>query len=78
MSFFFNLLSRSEVKKLIVRLNEEKKVLKKLGLTVDGKHYKVEFKGEWCYMKWQALNCQQCQLVAFILQVFSFVLHVRS
>lgn len=46
MSFFFNLLLRSEVKKLIVRLNEEKKVVKKLGLTVDGKYYKVEFKGE--------------------------------
>lgn len=46
MSFFFNLLLRSEVKKLIVQLNEEKKVLKKLGLTVDGKHYTVEFKGE--------------------------------
>lgn len=45
MSFFFNLLLRSEVKKLVVQLNEEK-VLKKLGLTVDGKHYKVEFKGE--------------------------------
>ena len=25
--------------------NEEKKVLKAAGLTVDGKHYKVEFKG---------------------------------
>ena len=36
---------RSEVKKLITRLNEEKKVLKAEGLTVDGKHYKVEFKG---------------------------------
>jgi len=33
------------VKKLIIHLNEEK-VLKKLGLTVDGEHYKVEFKGE--------------------------------
>lgn len=40
MSFFVNLLLRSEVKKLVVRLNEEKKVLKKLGLTVDGKHHK--------------------------------------
>lgn len=46
MSFCSDLLLRSEVKKLIVRLNEEKKVLKKLGLSVDGKHYKVEFKGE--------------------------------
>ena len=46
MSFFFNFLLRSEVKKLIVLLNDEKKDLKKLGLTVDGKHYKVQFKGE--------------------------------
>ena len=33
------------MKKLITRLNEEKKVLKAEGLTVDGKHYEVEFKG---------------------------------
>lgn len=52
MSFFFNFLLRSEVKKLIVWFNEEKKVFKKLGFMVDGKYYKVEFKGEWCYMKW--------------------------
>ena len=32
------------MKKPLVRLNEEKKVLKKLGLTVDGKHYKVDLK----------------------------------
>ena len=38
-------MKRSEVKKLLMRINEEKKVLKKLGVTVDGNHYKVEFKG---------------------------------
>jgi len=37
------------VKKLIVRLNEEKKAIKTKGLIVDGKHYRVEFKG----------NCKQ-------------------
>ena len=45
MDFFF----RSEVTKLIVRLNEEKKAIKTEGLIVDGKHYRVEFKG----------NCKQ-------------------
>lgn len=36
---------RSELKKLIVRLNEEKKILKEEGITVDGILYKVSFKG---------------------------------
>ena len=31
--------------KLTTRFNEEKKVLKADGLTVDGKHYTVKFKG---------------------------------
>ena len=39
------LLCRSEVKKLIFRLNDEKEVLKKEGICVDGKHYKITFKG---------------------------------
>ena len=34
-----------ELKKLIVRLNEEKKILKEEGITVNGIHYKVSFKG---------------------------------
>ena len=41
----YNLFHRIDVKKLIVRVNEEKKVLKQTGLTVDGKHYNIEFKG---------------------------------
>ena len=36
---------RSELKKLIVRLNEERKILKEEGITVDGILYKVSFKG---------------------------------
>ena len=37
-------------KKLIVWLNEENKVLKEEGFTVDGKHYKANFKG--CISDW--------------------------
>ena len=33
------------MKKLITRLNEEKKILKKEGITVDGIHYKITFTG---------------------------------
>lgn len=41
------------MKKLIVRFNEEKKVFKKLGFTVDGKYYKVEFKkGKRVSVEW--------------------------
>lgn len=39
------LLCRSKVHKLIIRLNDEKEVLKKEGICVDGKHYKITFKG---------------------------------
>ena len=38
------------MKKLIVWLNEENKVLKEEGFTVDGKHYKANFKG--CISDW--------------------------
>ena len=41
----FHAYCRGELKKLIVRLNEEKKILKEEGITVDGIHYKVSFKG---------------------------------
>ena len=37
-------LFRSEVKKLIIRLNDEKEVLEKKGIYVDGKNYKIAFK----------------------------------
>ena len=37
----FHTYCRGELKKLIVRLNEEKKILKEEGITVDGIHYKV-------------------------------------
>ena len=43
--FVFHTYFRSELKKLIVRLNEEKKILKEEGINVDGIHYKVSFKG---------------------------------
>ena len=43
--FVFHTFCRSELKKLIVRLNEEKRILKEEGITVDGVHYKVLFKG---------------------------------
>lgn len=43
--FVFHTYCRSELKKLIVRLNEEKKILKEEGINVDGIHYKVSFKG---------------------------------
>ena len=44
-SFLFHPFNRSELKKLIVHLNEEKKILKEEGVTVDGIHYKVKFIG---------------------------------
>lgn len=34
-------LIRSELKKMVIRLNEEKKILKEEGITVDGIHYDV-------------------------------------
>ncbi|XP_078380442.1 uncharacterized protein LOC144663391 isoform X2 [Oculina patagonica] len=36
--------SKEDIKMLIVRVNEEKKAIKKLGLTVDGRHYTIKFK----------------------------------
>jgi hypothetical protein len=33
------------LKKLITRINEEKKEIKDNGVVVDGKHYKIDFKG---------------------------------
>ena len=44
-SFLFHTFNRSELKKLIVQLNEEKKILKEEGVTVDGIQYKVTFIG---------------------------------
>lgn len=44
LDFFFFTFLRSKAKKLIVWLNEENKVLKEEGFTVDGKHYKANFK----------------------------------
>lgn len=38
-------LIRSELKKMVIRLNEEKKILKEEGITVDGIHYDVSFTG---------------------------------
>ena len=43
--FIICFLFRSEIKKLIIRLNDEKEVLKKKGIYVDGKHYQITFKG---------------------------------
>ena len=37
------------MKKLIIRLNNEKETLKKEGIHVDGKHYKITFKGWNCF-----------------------------
>lgn len=48
--FVFHTFCRSELKKLIVRLNEEKRVLKEEGITVDGIHYNVSFKGTQDYL----------------------------
>lgn len=36
---------RENLKKLIVNVNKQKDVLKKNGITVDGMHYTVKFKG---------------------------------
>lgn len=36
---------RDDLKRLLHNLNKQKDKLKKLGLTVDGKHYRVQFKG---------------------------------
>lgn len=43
--FVFYIYCRSELKKLIVRLNEEEKIFKEEGINVDGIYYKVLFKG---------------------------------
>ena len=43
--FVFHTYCRSELKKLIIRLNQEKRILKEEGITVDGILYKVSFKG---------------------------------
>ena len=43
--FFF----REELKKLIGRVNEEKRVIKENGIVVDGNSYKINFKGAVLY-----------------------------
>lgn len=49
------------MKKLIVWLNEENKVLKEEGFTVDGKHYKANFKG--CISDWIMLYITKLLLI---------------
>lgn len=46
-------LIRSELKKMVIRLNEEKKILKEEGITVDGIHYDVSCTGtlKTCYKR---------------------------
>jgi hypothetical protein len=39
--------SRNHLKKLLQDLNLQKRILKKNGITVDGKHWQVEFKGKY-------------------------------
>ena len=38
---------RDDLKKLLRNLNKQKEKLKKMGITVDGKHYRVQFKGNY-------------------------------
>lgn len=38
---------RDDLKKLLHNLNKQKDKLKKMGITVDGKHYRVQFKGNY-------------------------------
>ena len=38
---------RENLKKLIVNINKQKDALKKNGITVDGVHYAVRFKGKF-------------------------------
>ena len=37
---------RNDLKMLLANINEQKDLLKKKGLTVDGKHFKVSFKSK--------------------------------
>ena len=44
---------RENLKKLIVNVNKQKDALKKNGITVDGVHYAVRFKGKFhIIIKW--------------------------
>ena len=38
---------RDDLKKLLHNLNKQKDKLKKMGIKVDGKHYRVQFKGNY-------------------------------
>ena len=43
--FVYLAFSREELRKLFLNLNKQKDKLKKMGIKVDGKHYRIRFKG---------------------------------
>lgn len=51
-------LIREDLRKLFDSLNKWKNELKQNGILVDGKHYRVKFKGTiFLYMNWQLVTC---------------------
>ena len=43
--FVYLAFSREDLRKLFLNLNKQKDKLKKMGIKVDGKHYRIRFKG---------------------------------
>ena len=43
--FSFYLFSREDLRKLLLNLNKRKEEIKRNGIWVDGKHYRIRFKG---------------------------------